>query len=436
MTIKYRHTTLIPPFAFEGCLVVVVGLLLWNAIAAAQTFSSGSDGSDGALNVTTPGIVVFDPFDQARWGKVLDADGDGVYNFTTINVASSVTLKLRGDKVNRPVYFLASGDVTIAGTIDLNGADGLYPADQTTRREVSVPGSGGYAGGAAGFSVPAIPATVGEGPGGGGGAVVGSPNCDTFFAAKCGKGGAFAGNRFLLPIIGGSGGEGSTANPGGPTGNGGAGGGALVLASSTLITLNGLITAAGGRGATSSHPVTVGGSGSGGGIRLVAPTISGNATLNVAGGPSVNVPPGVAGGSGWVRLEANQLVGSLNVIPASNAISRGAPGHPSTLKPANSIRIAAIDGIAVPPNPSGMFQLPDVTLNKNTPVSVEIQASGIPPGTKVTLQVYSEAPVDPSTVNLTAEATLAGTTQSSTASAQMTFPFGFSRGYVRATWTQ
>jgi hypothetical protein len=81
--------------------------------------------------------------------------------------------------------------------------------------------------------------------------------------------------------------------------------------------------------------------------------------------------------------------------------------------------------------------LPDVTISKNTPVSVDIEATGVPSGTVVTLQVFSQTPTDITVVNMpTAQATLAGTLQSSTATATFIFPYGFSRGFVRASWTQ
>jgi hypothetical protein len=78
-----------------------------------------------------------------------------------------------------------------------------------------------------------------------------------------------------------------------------------------------------------------------------------------------------------------------------------------------------------------------VSISRNGAVNVDIQATGIPDGTVVTLQVYAQTPIDLTAVNLaTAQATLGGTLQSSTATATFTFPYGFSRGFVRATWTQ
>src|SRR6266496_2324782 len=97
----------------------------WFLIAAALTLSapvsgqitSGSNGSDGALNLTTPGTVLFDPI-----AMNLDADGDNVFHFTTINIGAGVTVRLTNTKLRgRAPVWLATGAVTIAGTIDLNG---------------------------------------------------------------------------------------------------------------------------------------------------------------------------------------------------------------------------------------------------------------------------------------------------------------------------
>jgi len=95
--------------------------LLLTAASACAQFSSGSTGSDGALNYTTAGTFVFDP---AALG--LDASGDNIFNFTTINIASGVTLQLRSSKLRgKPVIWLASGAVTIAGTLDVSGNAGI-----------------------------------------------------------------------------------------------------------------------------------------------------------------------------------------------------------------------------------------------------------------------------------------------------------------------
>jgi hypothetical protein len=159
--------------------------------------------------------------------------------------------------------------------------------------------------------------------------------------------------------------------------------------------------------------------------------------LDVAGGTGV-AEGRYSGSPGRIRLEGfNISIFAFHVSPSWDVVSRGSPVDQGTLRPTSSLRVVAIDGIPVPVNPSGSFVLPDVTINKNTPVSVSIEATGIPPGTVVTLQVYPQTPVDSSIVNLpTAQATLEGTIESSTATTTFTFPYGFSRGYVRATWTQ
>src|SRR5450755_1106851 len=81
---------------------------LATAAASAQTFSSGSTGSDGALTFNTPGTYVFDP---KTYNPPLDPSGDNVFNFTTITIASGVTVRLTGSVINGPVVWLASGTV-------------------------------------------------------------------------------------------------------------------------------------------------------------------------------------------------------------------------------------------------------------------------------------------------------------------------------------
>jgi hypothetical protein len=151
---------------FLSTLIIVVFAALFSEGRSiqAQTFDSGSNGSDGALNLTTPGTIDFDP---RTFDPPLDPDGDNVYHFTTINIATGVTVRLSGQKLTRPVFWLATGAVQIDGTIDLNGGDG-HPANDPNpaNRRSSVPGAGGYPGGIgeAGTS----PAQSGLGPGGGG----------------------------------------------------------------------------------------------------------------------------------------------------------------------------------------------------------------------------------------------------------------------------
>ena len=91
----------------------------------------------------------------------------------------------------------------------------------------------------------------------------------------------------LIPLVGGSGGAGASNSI---AGGGGGGGGAILIASSTRIQINssGRILANGGPKDTVVHSGGIGsGYGSGGAIRLVAPMVLGNGTLDVrAAAPS------------------------------------------------------------------------------------------------------------------------------------------------------
>lgn len=217
-------------------------------------FTSGSTGADGALNVTA--------------NLTLDLPPDGIFHFTTITVASGATLRFNRNALNTPVYLLAAGDVVINGTIDVSGE----------HRTGSAPGKGGPGGFDGGFrAFQGFPSGDGFGPGGG--KFVG-PNVDLI-----GQGGVYStsisfntniyGNTLLSPLIGGSGGA-ANIN-GSDVVSGAGGGGAIMIASSSRITLSGKISGRGGDNFS-------GGGGSGGAIRLVAPVVDGSGSLDVIGG--------------------------------------------------------------------------------------------------------------------------------------------------------
>jgi hypothetical protein len=76
------------PVLLASCiLALIVAVLVGRSPSAqAQTFDSGSNGSDGALNLTTPGTVIFDP---STFAPPLDQDGDNVFHFTTITIGEA-----------------------------------------------------------------------------------------------------------------------------------------------------------------------------------------------------------------------------------------------------------------------------------------------------------------------------------------------------------
>jgi hypothetical protein len=124
----------------------------------------------------------------------------------------------------------------------------------------------------------------------------------------------------------------------------------------------------------------------------------------------------------------NNFSGSFNSTPFTDA----APVNtflPTTGPP--SITIASINGINISQPPTGNLATPDAIINTSAPVQMTIQAKFIPPGTIITLHVFS----DNNTDQAVQTTPLAGTLQSSTATANV-HPSGFSLQFVKATWSQ
>lgn len=414
-------------------LLVVVCAVLWcigHHPVQAQTFNSGSNGSDGALNLTTPGIIDFDPVALG-----LDQDDDGVYHFTTITIASGVQVRLSAKSLPGPVFWLASGPVQIDGIIDLNGEPGQ--SSIAVPRAPAVPGAGGFGGGVGGIST--SPAQSGSGPGGGqalfgGGGGAGHAEIGGNASGVTGSGGPAYGNLFLVPLVGGSGGGGGSFSSKNGSG-GGAGGGAILIASSTSIAIRGLITALGGSGGdTRTFSFTYsGGGGSGGSIRLVAPTISVTGSLAAYGGFGGPVDPswnsstyGGPGSPGRIRVEAFKHEGLTSVNPTPHLATPVALFLPTTFA---SLRVVSVAGVPVV-NPMGSFTVPDVTINSTSPVAVVIEARDIPLSAVVTLHLVFENAAD----LVVSVPQLTGTEALSQTMVAVTIPPGFSRGFVRATW--
>lgn len=352
--------------------VLILSLFSLSLTASAQSFSSGSTGADGALDLSSGNLDVQLP-------------DSGVLNYTTINVPAGRALSFKRNLRNTPVILLAQGQVTIAGQIAVS-------ADR------NVPGPGGFFGGGANLNGGAGPNLPGLGPGGG-------PQQDG------NRNGKWVGPLTLSPIVGGSGGSGgSQCTFVGQSPYGGGGGGAIIIASSQSITITngGSITA---QGAGVECPFGGAGGGSGGAIRLVANS------LTVAGGlmaQGAGIPNGPAF-DGVIRLEAP--VGQVNftggALPAAGIFTIN-PTVGSNTPP--SLVFISIAGFAVPSYSGKRFDTYDMLLpNQLTdPISVVVHASNIPVGTQVTVGFVNGSPNATSTPG-----TLSGTFESSSATASI-----------------
>ncbi len=271
---------------------IVTILAASSALGQSCTYGNCSNGSDGAFNPTQSGYFIAANFHGT-------GVANNVFNFTTITIPANVTITFDAYRDNAPVYWFASGNVDIEGTLQLSGD---YPFTCTSSPDNRVPleaGAGGYGGGVGSGPSAGQNATAGSGPGGGAPGTLTQP----------GGNGTFTGNYYLTPLVGGSGGGGCTAGQGGYGQGGGSGGGAILIASSTQITVNGSIAARGGVNQECTCGSNGPGWGSGGAVRLVSNTItgSGNGSLLVDGGY------GHGGNSGLIRLEGNTLTFSGQV---------------------------------------------------------------------------------------------------------------------------
>ncbi len=425
------------------------GLLLALAcagFAGAQTFTSGSTGADGAF--IPPGSV---PPGTTVSGSTytVPLPPTGVFNFTTITIPSGSTVTFARNATNTPAVLLATGDVTLAGILDLNGGNGAPGSTGTaTAPTGGLPGPGGFAGGSGSTAALSTTGGAGQGPGAGGPGVQDGgtpPHCGgaggghraagvsgtngTGGATCSAAGGAAYGGVRLLPLVGGSGGGGGSSSFGLTAGGGGGGGGALLLASSTKITLTGTIRAyggGGGAGFSGSTATGAGGGGSGGALRLVAPLLTGSGGNLLVGGGLAGTTAWVStygggyayaggagdGAAGRLRLEATTfaLTATMTVPP-----SQGPLGVVSLPTPPG-LQFVSVAGVPAPAAPQGNYGVPDLTLpvGFTNPVTIALGGVQIPAGTVVTVRA---APLQGAAS--TATGALTGTVEASTASINM-----------------
>lgn len=416
-------------------LGLLAGCLLLPGWAQAAGFSSGSTGADGEFNPNT--------------SQTIDLPASGVFNYTNVTIPSGVTVRYNKNSNNSPVVILASGTVTIAGTLSVSGGDAPSGCDGNANSGMpGMGGPGGYEGGYGGIMANDRPGANGRGPGGGtggkaaycasladggggGGYLVAGTNsaCKTIYGGDAATGGPAYGSVWLTPLLGGSGGGGGQGakNALGYFGTGGGGGGgAIMIVASGKVTVTGSIAAAGGKGGTCTYTLgyatdwysATGGGGSGGAVRIVASDFSstGASAVVVTGGAAgANARHsyflGGAGASGYSRIETYSS-GTFSLL--------GAP----------ALAFTKLNDVAVTQTPSGQG---DVALSADTPnpVTVELASSNVPAGTVVKV-IVAQARGTPSTFNSTA---LSGSMSSATATASVTIPMGVSTLYAQTTFT-
>jgi hypothetical protein len=426
LTTHRFHLPALSSIASCGLLLIVFAL---STTSAQAQFSSGSTGADGAFNPVT--------------NTTLQIPESGVFNFTTINIPQNIEVRFIKNSKNTPVTILASGNVTIAGRLFVDGSNrnGRFGGEG---------GPGGFKGGIGGTFLDAVNGTPGDGPGGGGGGVAGANGVASAGAggflrsggngilksgdAILGQGGVRYGTRVLLPLIGGSGGGGGSSSISSTVigSGGGGGGGAILIASSGNISFpdnsdntRGIYARA---GFASGDPFSAGGSGSGGAIRIVGNTVSGSPCLDVSSGPdNFNIP---TGSPGIIRIEGFNL---SQYVPrcSSSEQTLGQP-NPATLPNAPTLLIVSVGGISAPANPVASNNAPPdiiVPTSVSNPVAVVINATNLASGTAIQVKLTPESGT-PTTVN----GTLSGSTASSTTTVNMTLPSG-GVSVIRATVT-
>ncbi len=405
-----------------SCRSEALGLWILFAfiVSAAAQVNSGSNGSDGAFNPTQN--VTIDMADHPT----------GIYQYTSVNIPSGVTVTFTPNANNTPVVWLVQGDCVIGGTVELSGKN---PGSDNwvLWKTGAVGGPGGFRGGN-GESGSTAPPTPGQGPGGGkvvagfnahgGSASFGTVGQQLTGSHKQFPAGDLCGNIFLMPLIGGSGGSGGCNNPdGGAYGGsgGGGGGGAIVIASSSLIEVNGTLRSIGGG---STNDFRGGGGGSGGGVRLIASLVNGGGTINCAGGSmfAFLYPSGIgsSAGQGRVRIDAlqNNFSGSIT--------GQYTQGFQPIIIPASGqdvqLGIQSIGGVSVAASPSGVLANPDVILpaQQTNPMNVVVNCSNLPMNTTITVTVRPANGAD-----IVATGTNgSGTQTASTATIPVTMPRG------------
>ena len=297
-------------------------------------------------NTAHAGKGIYDP---SQWAVV--------FKYSNVTIANGATVTFSNHYGYPPVVWLVQTNVTINGTVSVNGNNGTNTAPAQYR--LTEPGPGGFRGGALN---PAIGFGDGLGPGGG---------------VSTGNGGAPGtyqssyGNPQILPLIGGSGESNFRDTNTAVYSSGGSGAGVILIAAAGTISVNGQITATPGVDTGDANSA----SGAGGGIRVVASQITGTGAIT-------------ATPQGRIRIEANAISSQLTVTPNVALVPPGPT--PVIFPPASAptVTILSVGGQSAPADPAAnVISAPDIGLGTNRPTTVVLQTQNFPTTGTVSVRV-------------------------------------------------
>jgi hypothetical protein len=399
-----------PIFSATLCLLAAV------ASVDAAIVVPGANGTDGALNITQDTVIDLSRAVTGSWDQDNTANaGNGVYDankwavvfkYTSVNVLAGKKLTFKNHATRAPVVWLVSGNVSISGTVELNGESGaewgpedgpVYnPLQRPRGGRLSEPGPGGFRGGAAWLGSDNVYSAAGFGPGGG---RTGPWNGNPYHGTAAGFGtdasrvdwwgepGKAYGNPALLPLIGGSGGGGCKHGTEGFPGGGG--GGAILIACANSFVLNGGRILANGGDAMESAPQhgIRNGAGSGGGIRLVCASMVGSGSLSAVGGRN----GWSVAGNGRIRLERVSSSNTINVVPAPSSLDLTDGALALTWPPANAPKatVVSVNSVAVTSDPKASFgaSTPDASLPLVSSAEVIIETENVEESSQVVVRI-------------------------------------------------
>ena len=342
------------------------GFMTWSLAACVAAFTPSlfaqlaipSDGSDGALVISNNTVIDLSQAVTGNWtnNNATNA-GKGIYDpskwavvfkYSSVNISGGGAVTFINHPTHAPVVWLVSGNVTNNGDLSLDGQ--YFSANYSDAAE---PGPGGFRGGTKGLG--------GFGPGAGRGGFNG------YYIGYYADSTYGYGNQQIVPLMGGSGANVNYISDGG--------GGAILIASSGTISINGSLHA---------HPGN--GFASGGAIRLIAGQLTGNGSLQTGTGYD----------SGRIRLEATNTAGlNFNLNPSVNPLTLLASPFPLTIWPATNAPIVQVMTISnvnanltAPVDPKAALGggQDDLAIATTTAVTIGLQTSNFP--TNGTVNVY------------------------------------------------